>query len=170
MYRINDKESAIREVQKYLKVVSEPNVFISPSGVFDERTKLAVIDFQEKRGIFGSGVVDLITFDHLFTEYTLLKRKDEIGKDTVGFIQFPILPGAMTNGVYHINQMLTRLLDYYGVTHRLRPSAFFSEETRLAVRSLREIYMLEDIDIVDEILYSRIIDDINSISNFSIFE
>ena len=170
MYRINDRQAAIRQVQKYLIAVSDSDISLVPSGVFDENTRLSVIEFQKKRGTPATGVVDIATFEHLYIEYRKKTMKDEI-KDTVGsFISFPLRPGDMNDGIFHINRTLARLLDYYGVTHRLRASTFYSDETALAVRELRRIYLLEDTDMIDEIFYRRMINDHILIGNFLLFE
>ena len=68
----------------------------------------------------------------------------------------------MSEGIFHINTTLAALLDYYGITHRLRASSFYSEETALAVSALRKIYMLDEGDHIDELLYFRMINDYNS--------
>ena len=163
MYRINDKPAAIRRVQDYLITASNPDIFVAPTGIFDENTRLSVIDFQKKHQIDPTGVVDLVTFNLLFDEYTTLTLKDEINRTVGSFVDFPIRPEDMLDEILHINQSMARLLDYYGITHRLQNSSFYSEETSAAVRELRHIYSLEDVDYIDEIFYFRMINDHNSI-------
>ena len=169
MYRINDKPAAIRRVQDYLITASNPDIFVAPTGIFDENTRLSVIDFQKKHQIDPTGVVDLVTFNLLFDEYTTLTLKDEINRTVGSFIDFPIRPGDMSDEIFHINQSMSRLLDYYGITHRLQNSSFYSEETSAAVRELRQIYSLDDMDFIDEIFYFRMVNDHNSIYKLNNF-
>lgn len=166
MYRINDRPAAIRRVQDYLIIASSPDIFVAPTGVFDENTKLSVIEFQKKYGIAPTGVVDMVTFDLLFREYSLINMKNSLNQTVGSFIEFPLLPGEMSDEIIHINQSMARLLDYYGITHRLRAGSFYSAETSAAVKALRKIYLLEDLDYIDEVFYLRMVNDHNSISNF----
>ena len=39
MYRINDRSSAIKRVQEYLRSVGNKNIFVAPTGIYDENTK-----------------------------------------------------------------------------------------------------------------------------------
>lgn len=165
MYRINDKQAAITRVQTYLAAITK-DIFVAPSGVFDENTKLAVKAFQENNGIEATGIVDLTTLELLYRQYRLSEGKKVINDTTGSFIIFPMQKGDMSEEIFHINNTLIRLLDYYGKTHRLRASCFYSEETAHAVSALREIYMLEGGDFIDELLYSRMIKDHNSQSIF----
>ena len=165
MYRINDKTEAKRRVQNYLRAVS-PGVFVAPSGVFDENTRLALIAFQEKMNLEPSGMVDLDTFEMLFSEYSLINMKKRVEESIPGAAHFPLSIGDMSEIIFSINNNLARMLDYYGIIHRLRASSFYSQETAQAVRELRRIYMLEDSENIDEIFYFRLINDLDSISNF----
>ena len=66
----------------------------------------------------------------------------------------------------HINKMLAELLDYYGYTHNLRESSFYSVESEKAIKILSEILGIEYNGAIDEILYMRIIKDHDSIARF----
>ena len=164
MYRVYDKPEAIRHVQRYLIVVGDPNIFIAPTGVYDENTRLSVIDFQTRLGLAATGEVDYETFRLLYDEYVLLTKDKETRNRTDSFIQFPLLPGRMSAGMEHINLTLGRILDYYGFTHRLRGNNFYSKETADAVEILRNTYMLEKKDYIDEEFYRRMIIDHDSIA------
>ena len=167
MYRIYDRKSAIREVQTYLRAVGNPEILVVPSGVFDDNTRLSVIDFQEREGFRKSGTVDQATFDRLYELYVIFREREKLTNKTDSFISFPLLPGRQADGVTHINRMLSRLLGYYGYTHNLRPSSFYSTETENGVRILREIYGLEDKGYIDEVLYIRMLKDHDSIDKFA---
>lgn len=164
MYRINDRASAIESVQRYLRLVGSPNIFVAPTGVFDENTRLSVIDFQEKNELEGSGVVDRITFDLLFSAFELINETNRIKEGYDSFIVFPLRPGQLAEPMIHINRMLARLLNHYRKTHNVRESNFYSKSTSEAVRLIRAIYLLKDTDLIDEELYGRMVADHNSIN------
>lgn len=167
MYMVYDKPEAIRQIQIYLRVAGNPDFFIFPSGIYDENTRLAVLDFQSKWKITPSGEVDRITFDKLYEEYVETNKKNELNQRLDSFISLPIFPGDISEEIMHINRTLARVLDYYGFTHRLRSSNFYSDETAEAVRILRGIYSLEERNIIDEELYLRLILDHDSMGRFN---
>ena len=167
MYRNYDAKSAIREVQTYLALAGTPDIVVVPSGIFDENTRLSVKDFQRRESIDSTGVVDLETFDRLYNAYTVLEEKEKINSKTNSFISFPLKPNQSSKGMMHINSMLSRLLDYYGFTHNLRQSNFYSSETENAVAIMRNIYLLEEKNYIDEALYSRMLKDHDSIGEFA---
>lgn len=165
MYRINDRSSAIKSVQRYLRVVGNPEIFVAPTGVFDDNTRLSVIDFQEKNNVEPSGIVDRITFDLLFLAFTLHNEKNRIREGYDSFISFPLIPGAFHPAMIHINRTLARLLNHYRKHHSLRESNFYSKSTSEAVKLMREIYLLGDVDMIDEELYGRMVTDHDSIND-----
>lgn len=167
MYRIYDTPAAIREVQIYLGLAGNPDIIVVPSGVYDDNTRLSVVDFQRKQRLGETGVVDRKTFDKLYEIYVVLRDTEEFKRKTDSFITFPILLGTSSEEMVHINGMLSRLLDYYGYTHSLRSSRFYSSETEKAAKILRKIYRLEDANGIDEIFYMRIVKDHDSIGSFN---
>ena len=164
MYRVYDKPEAIRNVQRYLIVVGDPDIFVAPTGVYDENTRLSVIDFQTRYKIEPTGEVDYGTFTLLYDEYMLLAKDQETRNITDLFIQFPVLPRKTSNGMAHINLTLARVLDYYGFTHQLRDNNFQSDETAAAVEILRDMYFLDQKNYIDEEFYRRMILDHDSIA------
>ena len=166
MYRIYNKSKAIRSIQKYLMAVGNPAFNVVPNGIYDENTRLSVIDFQNNMRINPSGIVDSTTFALLYNEYLLFSKKKKF-RDTVGTMKnLPYLPGDINDGIRNVNALAEKLLNYYGFTHRLRLSNYYSEETRRAVNILRAIYLLEPSAMIDEILLSRMLDDVASIERF----
>lgn len=166
MYRIYDTASLIREIQIYLGLVGNPDIIVVPSGVYDDNTRLSVEDFQREQGLDASGVVNLETFDKLYEVYVIMRDIEELNNKKHSFISFPILPGKSSDGMIHINKMLAELLDYYGYTHNLRESSFYSVESEKAIKILSEILGIEYNGAIDEILYMRIIKDHDSIARF----
>lgn len=162
MYRINDKAAAIRNIQRFLAKISSDRAVV-PSGVYDEDTRLAVIDFQKRMDIAPSGAVDRGTLDMLYAEYISKAKTETLARGVGSFISFPLREGNMDGAVIHLNKTLSDLLDHYGITHRLRSSSFYSSETAEAVRIMRKIYLLPEDTLVDEELYIRMIADHSSL-------
>ena len=169
MYRINDRPAAIESVQNYLRTVGNPDIFVAPTGIFDENTRLSVIDFQGRNGLTESGVVDRITFELLFAAFVALTERERIRNTVDSFISFPVLPGSFSDAMIHLNRMLLNLLNHYGVPHNLRYSNFYSENTSRAVKEARRIYLMDSEDLIDEELYARMVSDHNSIFDSTTF-
>ena len=169
MYRVQDKSSAIKEVQRYLRGLEYSEIFVAPSGIYDENTRMAVIDFQASHGLDETGVVDILTFGFLYSEYVREREKDKIRSELSGFIRFPITPASYRRELIHINRTLAAMLEHYGMTHSLRSSNFYSEETGRAVVSMRGIYRIGDENIIDEEFYHRLVKDSKSAGLFSDF-
>ena len=163
MYRIYDKAAAIREIQVYLREIADSDIFIAPSGIYDDNTRRAIIDFQSEKGLEITGEVDKATFDLLFSEHLIKKEKNEVP------YSLPMKKGDMNDLLVNINRMMKKVLDYYGFTNRLATSSFYSNETARAVDLLRRVYQLENREEIDEIFYKRLIMDLRSIGRISIF-
>lgn len=157
MYDISDKRSAVKVIQNFLYKISENHVPLS--GIYDENTKEAVVDFQRKNKLSQTGTVDKETLGLLFREYKFYNIQ------TPKNLTFPLAQGSCGEEIRKLNEKLGRLLDYYGVYHRLRPSQYFSSETALSVEKIRQIYNLENSFEIDKELYSRIDTDFKNIGD-----
>ena len=85
VYRIDKKEEATAELQRYLRAVSYrhdrvPHVGID--GIYGEETEDAVRAFQLLFGLPVTGAVDLLTFSLLYAEYASVPR----GADKKAFL------------------------------------------------------------------------------------
>ncbi len=163
MYRIYDKPEAIKRVQIYLEKIKDVGPYIAPSGVYDSITRNAAIAFQEKYGIEATGIINYITFERLFYEYSKIMEKERISSLLDSFIDFPLFPGRYYKEISHINRIMSRVLDHYGQPHNLTESNFYSAATSKAVELLRGIYLLEARNQIDESFYSALIKDHDSI-------
>ena len=167
MYRVYDKQEAIRRVQLYLAAVDDGRLYVAPTGIFDESTALSVTAFQNMRGLEPTGVVNRETFDLLYLEYVDAGNKDRLYATLGSFISFPLLPGQGSDSMMNINRMLATLMNYYGFSHNLRDSNFYSDQTSDAVRTMRKIYLLPDINLIDEDFYIAMLRDHNYIGRLN---
>ena len=164
MYKIREKEELIKLIQKYLQKIGQTNNVIAPTGVFDEITKSAVMNFQAKHLLESNGIVDKITLKTLYIEYINFLEKETVSH--LG-IKFPLSLGDFDESILHLNRSLQKLMEFYGEYSKIQINNYFSLETERAVRMLQKIYNLEDTGVVDELLYLRIMRDLSSIRKFS---
>ena len=99
----------------YLRLIGNPEIFVAPTGVYDDNTLLSVKDFQAKNRLAETGKVDKETFDLMFSQFYIQNERDNVKRTLFSFITFPLLPGLMSDGMIHINKMMSDLLDYYGI-------------------------------------------------------
>lgn len=158
MYRINDRQEAVRRIQGYLAIAGSPQIFVAPTGVYDENTRLSVIDFKRENGLSADDTVDYETFTRLYLRYVFLKEIAEL-KRGMPWVKFPVMKGAFFDKMRFINASLALALDYYGITHRLTEGRHFSAESAMAVSELRRIYQLENGEHIDEEFMIRLIKD-----------
>ena len=144
MYKMYDKAAAIREIQRYLGKISTTEGYISPSGVYDLKTRDAVLRFQKNNGLRESGIVDLESFNALYNSY---QNELEISKmiENIGQNQKPpYLLGDYGDFILSLNKMLADLLSFYGVHHSIRESSYYSKATEDGHLSLRRIFGLSE--------------------------
>ena len=146
MYKTYDKEQAVRNLQRYLSLISDN--FVSMNGVYDERTRDAVITVQEKYSIEPYGIVNKETYDVIYSEYRSKTLKEKVN----GKLRFPISVGSYGEEINRINEMMITVMDYVGEHHNLRPSPLYSEQSNLVQKRLRDIFNLEN-DTFDEVFY-----------------
>ena len=169
MYRVYDNEEAIRRVQTYLSTVVSTIGTIAPNGIYDDKTRRAVIEFQKNNRLDPTGIVDYTTFTELYEQYRTIEKSKSISLHMASFIQFPILRGQWSQEMIHINRIMGELLEYYGHTHSLRENMHYSDQTAAAVNLLQGIYLLEENDYIDQVLYYRLVTDYDSISRMNKF-
>ena len=160
MYELLDKPAAIREVQRFLHLISDSNdgkiPRISIDGIYGEETKDAVMAFQSLNNINATGIVDLITFDALYREYKFISddkaRDDRIITDE----GFPIKLGSQSEDVLIINLMLSELGKTYTEIGYVEHSKYFSKNSQNATIELQKIFLYPQTGEIDAIFYERL--------------
>jgi peptidoglycan hydrolase-like protein with peptidoglycan-binding domain len=169
MYRTDDKQSAIKEVQRFLLTVSQidneiPHVAID--GIYGDETRIAVTEFQRLMGIGITGRVDRETFDLLFIEHSRIV--DETDATNRAFNQniYPLKLGDSGNNVSIINSFILELSEYYDIPNTPNGD-FYSRETENSIKLLQKHFMMETTGEVDAILEKRLRDEIIARNNFN---
>lgn len=169
MYKIGDKEAAIRELQGYLYeiyragLVSIPRVPID--GFYGNDTRSAVTEIQRLNGISESGAVDYETFTKIYGEYLLAKRLGGNDKYLISDNPFPFKVGDRGEDIEVIHILFRELLKYYPDLPRIQKSSYFSEDSARFAREIQEIFAMTPDGTVSKELYDRIITEISSRRN-----
>ena len=145
MYSLDDKRSAIREVQRFLFVIGQKQDIphLSIDGYYDEETFRAVRAFQEINKLEPNGAVDRETFDMIYKEYLI--TQSELNEDNSKFTkdEFPLEIGDSGNAVSYLNALIRELSAFY----KDLPTPignFYSAATESAVKMLQSYLRIEE--------------------------
>ena len=159
MYQQTDKKSAIKEIQKYLYVISDKKYNEIPripiDGIFDDETKAAVIKFQEIMLILPSGIVDYETFGALYEVYTSIVEDFYTNDYIFGDSNFPLEENDQNEDVRALHIMISELRKTYPQITDTGSGAYFSKRTGDAIEDLRELFFLPKSRKLDKPLYRR---------------
>lgn len=166
MYHITDKKSAVKEIQKYLYVISDtayPEIPRVPiDGDFDDETRISVEKFQQIMGIEVTGSVNSETFELLYKEYLAVIEEKNTVDSIIGDDDFPLEIGSHSEDVRALHIIINELKETYAEIAYVGTGAYYNQTTAEAVKGLREIYMLKPADYVDKEMYSRLQEDIKA--------
>ena len=160
MYELLNKPAAIKEVQKFLYVISDrvnnevPRVAID--GIYGDETRNAVLIFQQLYDLDGDGTVDRITFDKMYVLYKEAVNDDLSSDYIITENGFPVKVGDQNNDVVYIHLLINELRKTYqdiqGVDTK---SNYFSDVTKKAVEDLEQIFSIDGNGEVDVDFLSR---------------
>ncbi len=147
MKMIDDKPAFIKEIQRFLmSVTKEGDALIHETGVYDERTKLAVKGFKEANGLTPDSVVDYETFELLYIEHAKspMKKKRELSK------------GDRGEDVLELNMLLKGVGNDYSEFTDFPHSDYFSVNTERGVFYMKERFGMEADATADGIFDERL--------------
>ena len=167
MYNINDKSSAIRESKKQLFAISEklypqiPRTTID--GFYDEETRTAVKEFQKIKGFTESGNIDFNTFNEIYNDYKIVLDafygRDYIIEES----RFPLGIGDMSEDVRTLHIIINELANTYPEIQNVGTGNYYSKRTGEAIKYLRNLFIMEESDILDRILFARMLTELDAI-------
>jgi peptidoglycan hydrolase-like protein with peptidoglycan-binding domain len=144
MYSPEQKESHIREVQRYLREISKKVAEIpqiSVDGVFDPNTKIAVISFQKYCKIPETGEVDSVTWDLLVKYYLEFKPTEPKGVNAFCAVNDGVLQvGDKCSCVTILNAMLDEIGDHQtNIPHVPHSGELYTTDTAECVRQIQNL-------------------------------
>ena len=152
MYSVNDKQSAIKEVQRFLYVISQKEKsipYVSVDGYYGDETRLAVLEFQRLNFLEENGTVEKETYDILYKTYLEILDDVNASENGLNSDNFPLKSGDSSNDVAILNSLLRELYQYYRDLS-LPYGDFFSKETEISVKEMQKHLLEEESGIVSE--------------------
>ena len=170
MYQQTDKKSAVKEIQKYLFVLSDKKYSNIPripiDGIFDKETESAVIIFQENKLISPTGIVDYETFTALYEDYISVTENFYTSDYIFGDGTFPLKENDQNEDVRALHIMINELRKSYSQISGVGTGAYFSKRTSDAIDDIRELFMMPKSGKLDKELYRRMISEIDARQRF----
>lgn len=153
-YTDEDKHGHITELQNYLRRISRDNKnipLVIPSGVYDNRTKQAIIKFQQEYDLPVTGKVDRATWEKIYEVYL---DTEEYYAELASIMPFPnsehfIAEGASGFQVYMLQAMLNTIFSGYANIPLLDINGIYGNETANTVKHLQDIIGEESTGNVD---------------------
>ena len=172
MYRLDDENAAVAEVQRFLYMLSNTTYSDIPrvavDGIWGPETENAVIAFQKKQGYKESGRVDYETFEALYYEYAVALSDLESRSYIISYQGFPLKRNMMNDDVLLLHSIITEIQKGYGYLTEVSKSTYYSETTEKAVVELQRIFGIEESGEVDADTFSRLIFEMDSIKDANV--
>ena len=166
MYRIDDRTSAIREIQRYLYEIHKAGLVsisrVPIDGIYGEQTRNAVSEFQDTQGIERSGSVGYETYTAIYREYrqaqALAGNKEYLISDN----PFPFKRGDNSTDIEVIHLIFRELRNYYPDLPFVKRSSYFSGETESVARAAEAIFGMNESGTVTKALYDRMLRELSA--------
>ena len=146
MSRQFTEKDAIINLQTYLRAqgVIYPDAIIPPiDGIFDTKTKEALIDFQLRNSLEPTGIADRKTFELLYEQYLEIIESTSLPNPIIPFPSYPtnytIKQGEKSFLVAVVQYMLDEIGTIYNVFEAVEINGIYDAATENAVRSFQEI-------------------------------
>ena len=165
MYAIYDKALAIREIQRYLLLISEEEAAINEvpvDGIYGEATRNAVSEFQKISDLPQTGTVDRLTFDMLYLRALSIERERDASLAVTEIESFPLKLGDKGSDVERLNITLIQLSQYYIDMIKPESGAFFSRLTEESVKEMQRTFFEEESGIVSKRLFERLMREVRA--------
>ncbi len=168
MYQLNDKQSAIKEIQRFLYVISQKEKtvpYVSVDGYYGDETRLAVLEFQRLYFLEESGTVEKETYDMLYKTYLEILDEVNASENGLNSDNFPLKSGDSGNDVAILNSLLRELHQYYRDLP-LPYGDFFSKQTENSVKEMQKHLFEDESGIVTESFLGKLKKEANNRESF----
>lgn len=147
MYRIDDKNSAIKDAQRLLG--------INQTGFYDEQTKNAVKEIQSANSYDETGAIDYKTFELILEKFNEKRLFPEY-QNYLFAPRFPYRLNDMGENVIAIHSALSAVLEDYVYEKDIPTGSFLGLATIDAANFMREIFGIPSSNEIDERFVSRL--------------
>ena len=155
------KREAIKEIQQYFLALSRAGVEVPRlkiDGVYGDETREAVRIFQALMGIPVTGIVDIITWNLLYSEYTAALyqngRAEGIFPFEEGLTQGVLSPDESSNIVYILQILLETVSLYYDEMVQQSITGIFDEVTEENLKAFQRQNNIPETGVLDKLTWN----------------
>ena len=162
-------QNAILNLQKYLRAISfaDPRISRPPlDGIFDSATEDSVRSFQASRGLNANGLVDKLTWDTIYEEYSALALAEELPFFPSYPLNYAAELGEESAFISIVQIMLRELSSVYDILEGIEITGKFDTQTEQAIKELQRASGLQESGLIDRNTYRRLLYDFSSHSSF----
>jgi peptidoglycan hydrolase-like protein with peptidoglycan-binding domain len=133
---------------------------IAITGVFDNQTRLAVIEYQKTMNIQPTGLVDLETWESIYNQARGILNSLPVQNIYLPLIKYPkdYAFGDQGPGVFVIQEMLQYISNIIPQISYIEATQIFDEATKNSVISFQNFFNLEPTGIVNEETWNKIVE------------
>ena len=157
------KREAVRELQKYLLALSRAGMEIPRlriDGVYGDMTRETVRLFQALMGIPVTGIVDIITWNIIYSEYLAAMEQNGMCSGIFPFEEVftggSVSKGFSGNIVYILQIMLETVALYYDEMVKQTISGFFDGITEENLKEFQLRNNMEPTGVLDKITWNAL--------------
>lgn len=164
LFNALDERNFIVQIQRILRDLNffaMENGLIGIDGIYDNETREAVMQFQEKYGLQPTGVVDSATWALLHTVWELKQESEALARAVYilpRFEGYEILPFAKDNVLYIIQHMLEVISTDYEELEGIELNGIYDAKTQNAIKVFQRKNLLNDTGIIDATTFNRLAD------------
>ena len=152
---LTNEAVAIMQIQRILRELELFELEYSAvplSGVYEDETREAVVDFQLKYNIEPTGIVDYETWVTLHNVYNS-SNLERNGVRKVALVppraEFRIFPNQQNDIIYVIQYMLTQISTHYDSFESIEYTGMYDNNTQNAIREFQRKNLLDSSGIID---------------------
>lgn len=150
------------DLQYFLRFIAEFNPKVSApaiDGIFGKETENSVISFQNEYGLPATGIVDLPTWEAIYSAYQGMLESLPSGyfsDSTEPYPGFPVRLGSRGEEVRRIQRYLNVIADAYPQIPKLQEDGVFGPSTQAAVLAFQSLFGLTTDGVVALLTYNNI--------------
>ena len=162
---LRDEAKSVREIQRALRdidYIENGRSRMIVNGIYCNRTKDAIRNFQTLYSLNPTGVVDFETWSLLHKVYHALMDDAQLARKISVFPEFSeyeITKGGADNIIYIIQHMLESVLSLYYDIYTVPFNGIYDEATEEATKAFQRANLLDDTGIMDAKTFNKLADE-----------
>lgn len=146
--RTNDKRK-VKQLQTYLRLIAKQDErlpLLASDGIYGDRTRQAVNEFQKINSLPLTGEVDEATWNEIFRQYSEIFQKNRPARK-VDLFHYPDATLALGQSgitIYFVQTMILSISQVFTNINQITVNGTVDKETDKEIKTLKTIFDLEE--------------------------